>query len=414
MINIEVDLEERDDPSADSAAVQEYLEWQNKKDADEAELSEAALMAAAIKESEDPGDELIPITMADAIFSMMIFDAEKNLISMLGDKWVVDGIIPCNAFGTIYGAPGSYKSFMALDMAACVSSGEEKWHGFDVDSPGPVLYVAAEGAFGLQERAVAWEKHHKKKYGDLVILPFAVMMDNPQTTQAFIEAAMMAQERIGKPFRLVVIDTLARSFSGDENSSQDTGAFVNACSAWRRKLSDCTVIVVTHSGKNVDRGMRGSSAIEGACDFIFRVTRPKNLKSLLRNEKQKDASEAEDMHFSMEVSALGMVDKKGRARSSLVPILESIGAKDDESDEDGEEAFPSSDAKKLAQQVRAAEVRGEKMTEEKLREDFIGERISEGIKRDSAGKAYRRAMVKAQSHKLLTRSGNFVSTYEQR
>lgn len=393
----------------------EYQDFLNSEDIGRLELSDEAVFAASVIEAEAVNDdELVVLTGADIMYSNFIFNAEANLRLATGSKWHIDGVIPVNAFGVLYGQSGCYKSFIALDIAAHIASGSAKWHGMDVDQPGPVLYVAAEGAFGLQERAVAWEKHYGKRYGQMVILPKAVMMDDLAQTRHFVEAAMMVQEKIGKPFSFVVIDTMARSFSGDENSAQDSSGFVNACSRWRSALGDCTVMVVTHAGKNVERGMRGSSALKGACDFVFSVSRPNHLQALLRNEKQKDFDEAEDMRFALQPTDLCMQDHKGRDRKSLVPLLESRGANADPDKADKNEAFTSGDAHKIWQMVRAAEVRGEKITEDKIKEDYVGERESGGTSRATALKAFGRAMDKAKKTGQVVKEGIHIFTIAPR
>ena len=68
-----------------------------------------------------------------------------------------------------------------------------------------------------------------------------------------------------------IIDTVARSLLGDENSSSDMSAFVTACNAVQRHI-DGAVIGVHHAGKDATRGMRGSTALLGAVDAALRVT----------------------------------------------------------------------------------------------------------------------------------------------
>lgn len=353
-------------------------------------------------------DELIPVSPIDIIYDKFVFDAEQSLKDSLSQRWLIDGIIPADGFGVLYGKSGSYKSFMALDLAAAISSGSKQWHGFDVDTPGPVLYIAAEGAQGLKERAVAWEKHYGKKCGQLAILTMPITLDDLVMTQQFVEAAMRAEQRFGKPFRMVVIDTMARSFNGDENSSKDIGAFINSCYSWRSKLGDCTVMVVTHSGKDATRGIRGSSATYAASDFVYVVSRPNNLQALMKNEKQKDIDEAEDMRFALQSVDLGMLDRKGRKRMSLVPILESQG---EMADPDAEEdsVFNVKDVRVLVGMVRAAEAKGKQMTEDELRTEFRESRESEGISKDASRMSFRRSLTKAIENGSLFKHGSKIS-----
>ena len=357
-------------------------------------------------------DELIPIEPSDLVYDKIVFDAEQSLRNAASQKWLLDGVIPADGFGILYGPSGSYKSFIALDIAAAISTGQN-WHGVDVDGCGPVLYVAAEGSMGLQERAVAWSRHYKRDYGRLAILPVAIMLDDPIMTQIFVEAAMKAQEKLGAPFKLVVIDTLARSFNGDENSAQDTGAFINSCYAWRAKLGDCSVMVITHAGKEITRGIRGSSALKAACDFVFVVTRPNHLQALLRNEKQKDIDETEDMRFALQSVHIGIQDHKGRERKSLVPILESKGnMADPDKEEEIESVFEVSNMMDMIRIVKANTAAGQQMTEDSLQIEFSEKRASEGVKPEAIRKSFGRNLKKAKEKGYLIKHGKNISVGE--
>lgn len=357
-------------------------------------------------------EELIPLEPSDLVFDKIVFDAEQSLRNAANQKWLLDGVIPADGFGILYGPSGSYKSFLALDIAAAISSGQS-WHGVDVDGCGPVLYVAAEGSTGLQERAVAWSRHYGRAYGPLAILPVAIMLDDPIMTQIFVEAAMKAQEKLGSPFKLVIIDTLARSFNGDENSAQDTGAFINSCYAWRAKLGDCSVMVITHAGKDVQRGIRGSSALKAACDFVFIVTRPNHLQALLRNEKQKDIDEAEDMRFALQSVHIGIQDHKGRERKSLVPILESRGEMaDPDAEDDQPTAFEVSDMMDMIRIVKANTAAGQQMTEDSLKIEFREKKESEGSKPDAIRKSFDRNLKRAKEKGYLMKHGKNISVGE--
>jgi AAA domain len=70
---------------------------------------------------------------------------------------------------------------------------------------------------------------------------------------------------------LVVIDTLARCMSGDENSTPDMNMAVAECDRIRRKAGG-DLILVHHQGWSKARP-RGASALFGALDGLIRVYR---------------------------------------------------------------------------------------------------------------------------------------------
>jgi hypothetical protein len=72
----------------------------------------------------------------------------------------------------------------------------------------------------------------------------------------------------------------------DENLQKEMTLFVRACDVLRDAFR-CAVIGVHHAGKNGD--MRGSTVLNGAGDFVFRLARKKGATiGHLACEKQKD------------------------------------------------------------------------------------------------------------------------------
>jgi hypothetical protein len=119
--------------------------------------------------------------------------------------------------------------------------------------------------------------------------------------------------------RLVVIDTLAQTFSGDENSSSDIGDYIRLINSEIRARFSCSVIIVHHTGHAASERPRGSSAIMANLDFVLGVFRPdpKALRAILTTAKQKDGDRAKDLSFTLERLVLGQ-DEDGDELSSLV------------------------------------------------------------------------------------------------
>ena len=69
---------------------------------------------------------------------------------------LIDNVLDQGTVALLYGKWGTYKSFIALDWAASVATGRA-WQGRPTEQR-RVLYIAAEGAFGLNGRIDAWEQ----------------------------------------------------------------------------------------------------------------------------------------------------------------------------------------------------------------------------------------------------------------
>lgn len=201
-------------------------------------------------------------------------------------SWLVEGLIPEGGQCLLYGAPGSYKSFIALDIALSVASGQAAF-GL-ATKPGEVLYVAGEGSIGIEKvRRPAWKlaKGIEEKLPFYVVdaMPFA---GNPGDTDLFIRD-MRAQ---GASPKLIIVDTLARMAAGmDENSAKDMGVLLMQATKVQRAFG-ATLVFVHHSGKNDDRGARGSSALQAGFDTVIAVkAKPETKIVTLWTDKQKDA-----------------------------------------------------------------------------------------------------------------------------
>ncbi len=214
-------------------------------------------------------------------------------------EWLIADILTTDGFGITYGPPASLKSFLLISWALHIASGTP-WLDHKVRQ-GAVLYVAGEGVRGMGRRIRAWMRHHGMDGVDLPfrLLPTSVNLADAEQLARLVRTAIAAAETEGSPIVLVVIDTVARAIPGaDENSAQDMGRFVAAIEHIKSQVA-CHVHGVHHSGKDPDRGARGSSALLGAVDTMIRVTREEDQVTVAV-EKQKDDDEAKPIHLQVE------------------------------------------------------------------------------------------------------------------
>jgi 5S rRNA maturation endonuclease (ribonuclease M5) len=193
---------------------------------------------------------------------------------------LIDGILYRDSLAWLHGKPGHGKSFVALDWAACVSTGLPwQMHG---TTQGQVLYVIAEGVSGLRQRVRAWEDHTRAGAG-VTFLPVAVQLLNHADVEALITVASDLEPVF------IVVDTQARvTVGGDENSAKDMGELVAAADRIRRATRAC-ILLVHHEARNGDN-LRGSTALEGAATTLARVAKD-GPHITVENTKQKDAPE---------------------------------------------------------------------------------------------------------------------------
>jgi hypothetical protein len=223
-------------------------------------------------------------------------------------EWLIQDVLPRRGFSALFGPPGSFKSFVALDIAHSVATGTA-WMGKEVSVPGAVLYICGEGHGGVGARIRACRLHHKTEPGAkvYVIRHQLNLRSSKEDIQQLHLAITNLVQREEIRFELVIVDTLARAFGGgNENDSSDMGAFISSLSKIQRLL-DCALQIVHHVGKDITKGLRGHSSLLGALDTELELQR---LDSALQDNqyagsgnititKQKDGSDGAKYGFRM-------------------------------------------------------------------------------------------------------------------
>ena len=216
-------------------------------------------------------------------------------------EWLIHGILPRKAFTALYGPPGSFKSFIALDMAEAIATGRP-WMGNEVEQQGAVLYICGEGFGGMGARIKACQIHHSTPKGApiYVIRHQLNLRSSAEDFNALMMAVVQLVETTGIEFQLLIIDTLARAFGGgNENDSDAMGSFITSMGKIQEFLA-CALMVLHHSGKDLAKGLRGHSSLLGAVDTQLEILRFEDqAKGIISLTKQKDGQDGIRIGFEM-------------------------------------------------------------------------------------------------------------------
>jgi len=241
-------------------------------------------------------------------------------------KSLIAGLLDSAGMSVVYGGSGSRKTFFVLDIAAHVSLGWD-WRGRKI-KPGAVVYVAAEGGLGIEERLTAFLQHHgiDAEGVPLYLIPEPIdLCRSEDDTKLLIERL---KELPSDPaVVLIVIDTLSRAMAGgNENSPDDMGRFVSRCDALRM-ATRAHVLVIHHSGKDTDRGARGHSLLKAAADTEIEVTKDDTTGiGTATVAKQRDYETGEIFAFKLEPVEIGQTED-GQPISSCVVVEADAPAK---------------------------------------------------------------------------------------
>jgi len=230
------------------------------------------------------------------------------------NNWLVKGYLEANSLALMYGPPANGKSFVALDLVASIATGRD-WHGQRVKQ-GSVIYLAGEGFSGINKRLHAWESANNVDLSQypLYISKRAAILTEGAEVQDVINSIQGIVDEIGGSPELFVVDTLARCFGGNENAAEDMGRFIAHLDAIKSHFQ-CSVLVVHHSGKDSDKGARGSTALKGAVDTEYACTLSETNDGkvvTVKNSKMKDADTPASKSFLLQPQKLNILDEDGQ------------------------------------------------------------------------------------------------------
>lgn len=296
----------------------------------------------------------------------------KSIASLLTEpepqlEWLIENMWVNKSRGLIAGNPGVGKTWIALDMLISVASGGLCMGKFPVKK-GAVMLVEEEASeMNLARRCHAMAR--ARGLADVDLTNFFHL------TRQFVKIPADMRELFWmiaeNDIKLVVFDSLRRFHSGDENSSTEMQAVLDAF-AKINALSGCSVVLIHHlakanemSHKPLFERLRGSSdlwawrdcligvegeedSLDATCSFQFRdaeaqaplrVKRVVNDKSGAIHLEASGIEETEDFVSKSDAildymrSQFGAVSKdqilknvKGR-RQELGRIFKAMGAK---------------------------------------------------------------------------------------
>tara|TARA_R110000796_G_scaffold6086_1_gene22070 strand:- start:525 stop:2063 length:1539 start_codon:yes stop_codon:yes gene_type:complete len=187
--------------------------------------------------------------------------------------WLIEGVVERQSLVSIFGAPKSGKSFVAIDLAASVSSGKN-FFNFQVKQKSSVLYVAGEGVRGIRKRCAVLNKTKSLADAPFFITDRTLRINDDNDYRELLLEIELIVKNHGQ-LGLLVLDTFQRVFTGNENSSEDVGAFIAKLD---KIIADyeCCIMIVHHTGHGNSDRARGSSVIPASLDSEFKVEKDKN------------------------------------------------------------------------------------------------------------------------------------------
>ena len=253
---------------------------------------------------------LLAPSVGEWLIDAVDFSAQPTPIA-----WLIRGWAQAQALMMVHGPSGSGKTFVVLDWCCRMASSLPDWMGAKVKH-GAVVYLAGEGHHGLRGRLAAWQTANTAiPRGTMVLSSSGCDLD----TQAGLIKARDAIAALSVRPSLIVVDTLHRFLSGDENSAQDAKEMLDSCAALMATFG-CAVLLVHHTGVNEEAQgrARGSSAWRGALDIEVSVTAKEGTITIAQR-KSKDSEMLPPVFGCLKsVEIPGWLDEDGAQVTSAV------------------------------------------------------------------------------------------------
>jgi hypothetical protein len=239
---------------------------------------------------------------ATTALSLSYYDELTDLPPKL---WIVKNVLARGETSNWFGPPGVGKSVLMTDLAFHVAAGMD-WRGYRSKERCGVVYLALERGALVNRRLLAYRRNHNKPDLPIAVASNIINLKNPACVQLIVNTVRNAETHFGCKVGLIVIDTISKGIAaggGDEDKARD----VNVVLAHLRRIEELTdvhIACVGHTGKDEERGHRGSNANPGDMDQMVQISGDGAIKTATVI-KINDGIEGPLTHYKIESALLG-------------------------------------------------------------------------------------------------------------
>lgn len=235
------------------------------------------------------------------------FHSMEELAMLPAPRWLLPNLIPDGGLGVLIGNPEAGKSFFLLDLAQSVCRGLPVLGDISL-MPARIGWVLAL----LPEAAASWatrtrtylDYYNVDSNDDFVCCLQQHNLADAITWAAVYKAISSEIDRRGSPPVLVIVDTLSASIPGVDENLQ--AAMTPLMSNLQSLVGMGACVIVAHHTTKVGGQYRGSSVIQGACDWMISIERSGRLREF-RSVKLRDADAITSKAFEIVPSGEGAV-----------------------------------------------------------------------------------------------------------
>jgi RecA-family ATPase len=200
-------------------------------------------------------------------------------------QWLVTDWVPLGRVTALYGAGGEGKTILAQMLATACAIDDARWLGLPVQRCKSLLLFCEDDLDEMHRRQNDINRHFGCTFADLAPMRWLPRLgsDNalmtfdgrPQQTPLFEDLLHTATEHEA---RLIITDTLADVFAGDENHRGQARMFAQAALGLLARETKGAVLALAHpsrAGMNSGSGESGSTAWVGTFRSQLYLSTPK-------------------------------------------------------------------------------------------------------------------------------------------
>lgn len=198
-----------------------------------------------------------------------------------GDQvWLLESLLPVSGKMLIYSQPKLGKSYLAIQLAQALSGASPDWMGFPVRKTGKVFYLQLDTPPSTWADRFKRIQEHGIKLNDNIILADELTIGQYFYPFDILQPSHMEfLATVIKPYKpdCVIIDTLRKVHSGEENSSTYMSQVI---SNLRKATLPAALVIISHDkkpsadqDKDIMYDHRGSGGVVGEMDAIIRLTK---------------------------------------------------------------------------------------------------------------------------------------------
>ena len=222
-----------------------------------------------------------PTTPTDTHNAFIIWPDFWNENYESDDDWLVKPVIARKRQTAIFAQAKQGKSLFVLHCVAALATGRPVL-GHPAQPPVDIVYLDYEMTpDDLQGRLYAMGYDESVDLSKLhyALIPSLPPLDSPEGATA----VMALIEATGS--QVLVIDTMGRAVTGEENSADTYRNFARHL-GMQLKARGIALIRTDHAGKNIGKGQRGSSGKNDDVDLVFSLTKADGTLTLKRTHSR--------------------------------------------------------------------------------------------------------------------------------